>query len=175
MGARRGIIVPMASRIEAIVYDGHARPPSLPADWRTVSLSGGLTMVPITDDLASRLDQAAPGDRRIGASWLMRQPVAALARQISADRRALYIAGETFAGDGACEAIGWQDGRLLYGPSRTCDREADLEPGYHLAARRDSAINAGLRALGVRAGPGHDEYEGIGLARRRFTEDWIDE
>src|SRR5215470_16058163 len=66
----------------------------------------------------------------------------------------------------------WLDGRLLYGPSGTCDSEADLEPGYHLIPRCDSAINAGLRILGVRASPGQDEYQAIGLTRHRYTEDW---
>lgn len=141
-----------------------------------VPLPGGLTMLPVTENVAEGLDQAAVGDHRISPSWvLLRQPVAALARQVSAGRRALYIAGETFAGPGIQEAIGWQDGRLLYGPSGTCDIEADLEPGYHLVSRGDSAINAGLRALGVRAGPGRDEYETIGLTRHRCTEDWIEE
>jgi len=64
------------------------------------------------------------------------------------------------------------DGRLLYGPSGICDSEADLDPGYHLIPRCDSAINAGLRILGVRASPGQDEYQAIGLTRHRYTEDW---
>ena len=38
-----------------------------------------------------------------------------------------------------------------YGPCATSDTEADLESGFRLACGRDSAVNAGLRALGVRA------------------------
>jgi hypothetical protein len=136
----------------------------LPQGQRIVSLPGGLAMVPVTRELAAGLDPAAVGDERVSPRWpLLRQPVAALARQVSAGRRALYIAGETFGGPGIQEAVGWQDGRLLYGPSGTCDVEADLEPGYHLIPRRDGAINAGLRVLGVRADQGRDEYETIGL------------
>jgi len=76
-----------------------------------VPLPGGLTMLPVTDDLAARLDQATAGDHRISPAWLLlRQPVAALARLVSAGRRALYIVAETFGGDGTQEAIGWQDG-----------------------------------------------------------------
>jgi len=110
----------------------------------------------------------------ISVGWLLlREPVIALARQISAGRRVLYIAGETFAGVGTQEAIGWQEGRLIYGPSGTCDFEADLDPGYRLVFRSDSAINAGLRVLGVHTSPGKDEYETIGLTRHRYTEGWI--
>jgi hypothetical protein len=166
----------VASRIEAVIYDGTGRPAGLPQGQRIVPLPGGLAMVPVTRELAAGLDQAAVGDERISLRWpLLRQPVAALARQLSAGRRALYIAGETFGGPGIQEAIGWQDGRLLYGPSGTCDIERDLEPGYHLIPRRDSAINVGLRVLGVRAGQGQDEYQAVGLARHRFTEDWAAE
>jgi hypothetical protein len=169
-------MVAMGSRIEAVIYDGDTRPAGLSPDLRVVSLPGGLTMLPVTENVAAGLDQAAVGDDRINPGWvLLRQPVAALARQVSAGRRALYIAAETFAGPGIQEAIGWQDGVLLYGPSGTCDIEADLEPGYHLVSRGESAINVGLRALGVRAGPGQDEYETIGLTRHRYTEDWIGE
>jgi hypothetical protein len=168
------IIVPMGSRIEAIIYDGATMPAALPPGMATVALPGRLTMLPVTDEVALGLDQAVVGDDRISPAWvLLRQPVAALARQVSAGRRALYIADETFGGEGTQEAIGWQDGRLWYGPSGTCDIEADLEPGYHLISRIDGAINAGLRALGVRTSDGRDEFETIGLTRHRHTEDWI--
>jgi hypothetical protein len=70
------------------------------------------------------------------------------------------------------ESIAWRAGQLLYGPSGTCDIEADFEPGYHLAAG-DNAVNAGLRAIGVRATDGRDEYATVGLDRQRMTEDWL--
>ncbi len=57
-------------------------------------------MLPVIDDLAARLDQETIDDQRICVGWLLRQPVAALARQITASRWALYIIGETFSGPG---------------------------------------------------------------------------
>lgn len=166
----------VGSRIEAVIYDGAGRPAVLPQGQVVVPLPGGMAMLPVTEELAAVLDQAAVGDERIRSGWpLLRQPVAALARQLSAGRRALYIAAETFGGAGIQEAIGWRDGRLLYGPSGTCDIEADLEPGYHLIPRCDGAVNAGLRVLGVRVSPGQDEYQAIGLARHRHTEEWAAE
>lgn len=130
-------------------------------------------MLPIIDDVAAWLEDADDGDYGVGPDWiLLRQPVAAVARRLSAGGRALYVAGETFGGPGIQEAAGWRDSELWYGPCGTSDIEADLEPGYRSARREDSAINVGLRALGVRAGPGRDEYETIGLTRHRHTEDW---
>jgi hypothetical protein len=166
------IMVAMGSRIEAVIYDSSARRTGLPPGAREVALPGGLAMLPVTDDLAARLDPADGGRRAVPGWVLLRPPVAGLARRLSAGGHALYIAGETFGGPGIQEAVGWQDGEPWYGPCGTSDTEADLEPGYRLAHGRDSAINGGLRALGVRAGPGQDEYETIGLTRHRYTEDW---
>jgi hypothetical protein len=87
----------------------------------------------------------------------------------------LYIFSESFGGLGTAEAIAWTDGKLLYGPSGTCDIEADLQPGYRLAHGRDSAVNAALRAIGVHASEGQDEYETIGLTRHRMTDDWLED
>jgi len=168
----------MGSRIEAVIYDGADRPAGLSPNLRVVSLGGGfgLTMLPVTDAAAEALVETEVGDNRISPDWpLLRQPVTALARQMSAGRRALYIVGETFAGEGIQEAIGWSDGKLMYAPSGTCDLEEDLEPGYHLVPRWDGAINTGLRVLGVHAVPDTDEYETVGLTRRRHTEDWLAE
>jgi hypothetical protein len=70
------------------------------------------------------------------------------------------------------ESVAWRRGQLLYGPSGTCDVESDVEPGYQLAIG-DDAVNAGLRALGVQASDGRDEYATVGLDRHRIGEDWL--
>jgi len=132
-------------------------------------------MLPVTDDLLDQLDPSAVGDDRIPADWNLRQPVAALARSISAGRKALYIVSETFGGPGTSEAIAWKDGELLYGPAGTCDIEPDLQPGYRLARGCQNAVNAGLRAIGVHASEGQDEYATVGLTTHRMTEDWLHE
>jgi hypothetical protein len=141
-----------------------------------VAVPGGLMMLPVTDDLAADLaawlEDADDGGHGVGPGWvLLRQPVTALARRLSAGGRALYVVGETFGGPGIQEAAGWRDGELWYGPCGTSDIGADLELGCRVVRREDSAINVGLRALGVRARLGSDEYETIGLTRHRHTED----
>ena len=51
----------MASLTEATLYDGDSRPAALPPGLRTVPLLTGLTMLPVTDEVAARLDQTATG------------------------------------------------------------------------------------------------------------------
>ncbi len=111
----------MGSRIEAIIYDGAGH---------CAALRSGLPVVPLPGSCCASLWPRWPG----------RSPWAAGHSTSS---------GRPSAGEGTQEAIGWQDGKLWYGPSGTCDVEADLEPGYHLVWRWDGAVNVGLRGLGV--------------------------
>jgi hypothetical protein len=156
----------MGTLIEAIIFDGDPSAAVVPEGLRTAPLSEGLTMLPVVREVLSRLDPGAIGDERIPADWILEQPVAALARAISRDRRVLYMFTETAGGPGTKEAVAWHKGRLLYGPSGTCDTEADFAPGYHLAPTRDNAVNAGLRAIGVQVANAYDEYQMVGLDRQ---------
>jgi hypothetical protein len=162
----------MATRIEAIIFDGNPETAAIPEGVPTVPMADGLTMLPVTRQVLGRLDADAIGDERIPGNWSLQQPVAALARAMSRDRSVLYVFSETWAGPGTKESVAWRHGQLLYGPSGTCDIEADLEPGYHLAPG-DNAVNAGLRALGVQATDGRDEYATVGLESHRYTDDWL--
>src|SRR5260221_11086136 len=71
------------------------------------------------------------------------------------------------------EAVGWHDGRLVYGHSGTCDYESDRHEGYRVVGRADNAISAGLRMMGGRAAGGLDEATAAELDRHRFTADWL--
>jgi len=164
----------MASQVEAIIFDGDPETAAIPDGLKTVPLTAGLTMLPLTHEALEQLDAEDPNEDRIQPDWTLRRAVATLAVRISADRQVLYVFGETWAGPGIQEAAGWRDGRLVYGPTGTCDLEADREPGYRVVPREDGAINRGLRAIGVQAALGVDEYETIGLTRHRMTDDWID-
>jgi hypothetical protein len=163
----------MGSYIEAIIFSSAGTAPPVPDGFTIVPLTTGLSMLPITEDQVRRLDPSTVGDDRIPAGWMLKQPVAALARSISADRAVVYIHSETFGGPGTREAIAFRFGKLLYGPAGTSDIEHDLEPGYHLAWGHNNAVNSGLRAIGVNAAGEDDEYATIGLAKHRTTEDWL--
>jgi hypothetical protein len=163
----------VASRIELLIFDGGQVPPALPSGAKVVPLSDHLRVVPVTEDLWGLGAADSPDTGPVYPGWLLKARVCRLAREMSGDRRVLYVCGETFGGPGAQEAAGWDHGQLAYGPSGTCDLESDREPGYRVVPRRDSAINAGLRMMGVQASPGLDEYASVGLAKHRFTDDWL--
>ena len=163
----------MGSYIDAVIFSSARPTPTVPEGFAIVPLNAELGMIPITEDLVQRLDQSTIGDDRIPAGWMLKQPVAALARSLSADRAVVYIHSETFGGPGIREAIAYRFGKLLYGPAGTSDIEQDLEPGYHLAWGHNNAVNSGLRAIGVHAAEEDDEYGTIGLEKHRTTEDWL--
>ena len=95
----------MGTLIEAIIFDGDPRTAAVPQGLRTAQLQAGLTMLPVTGELLSHVGPAAVGDQRIPSGWMLKQPVAAFARGLSADRRVLYIFSETAGGPGTKEAI----------------------------------------------------------------------
>jgi hypothetical protein len=163
----------VASQIELLIFDGSRVPPALPSGAKIVPLSDQLRLVPVTEGLRSLVAALSPDADPVYPGWVLRAGVCRLARQVSGDRRVLYVFGETFGGPGAQEAAGWDQGKLAYGPSGTCDLESDRVPGYRVVPPGDSAINVGLRMMGVRASPGLDEYATAGLARHRFTDDWL--
>jgi hypothetical protein len=112
----------VGTRIEAIIFDGDPETAALPEGLRAVPLPCDLTMLPVTAEVASGLDPDEIGDERIPGNWNLQQPVAALARALSHDRRVVYFFSETWAGPGIKESIAWRAGHLLCGPSGTCDK-----------------------------------------------------
>ena len=86
----------MASHIEAIIFGGNPGAAGVPHGLKTVSLSAGLTMLPLTDEVLEHLGDADPNGDRIKPNWILRRRVATLAERMSADRKVLYVFGETW-------------------------------------------------------------------------------
>ncbi len=130
-----------------------------------------LSLVPVTDDLRSRAAGAA--DVPVGFHEL-RPNVAALGEALSDAGRCGYLHLEFHGGSGFHSAIGWEDGRVAWGPNFTAND--DSEPPYRSLTRRsergDWAINGLLRWLGVTAHGDSDEFRVAGLEAYRRTEEW---
>jgi hypothetical protein len=164
----------VASNVELLIFDGGDLSVALPLQAVVVALPGGLHVIPVTGTLLAVLSAGEPDDDdRVRPGWILKRRVCQLGRDLAPGRQVLYTAGETFGGPGCQEAVGWLDGRAAYGLSGTCDSEVDREDSYDVVQGCNSAINIGLRLMGVMAASGLDEYEAAGLARHRSTDDWL--
>jgi hypothetical protein len=149
---------------------------SLPPGLRAVPLDvAGLYFAPATEEVC---EAATSADAVLAAQVTgfheLTEGVAGLGRKLSADGAVLYIDVEFFGGDGIQSVIGWEDGKVVFGPSFTRTPGQD-ERRFKPAQRRDMAVNAGLRAIGVHARPGADEFLTVGLARHKWNKDWLQE
>ncbi|KAF0240693.1 MAG: hypothetical protein FD180_4803 [Planctomycetota bacterium] len=123
-------------------------------------LSHGLALIPLTDRLNAELEQcfgreADPDFQGIPlgvpatARWL---------REASRSAFLAFICAEFFGGDGYQWAVGMENGVVVLGFLKAPD-----------------AINQVLSLLGVRAHPGTDEFDTVGLGRHRRTARWAGE
>jgi hypothetical protein len=123
-------------------------------------------MVPLTPSVLRSLlpdDQDRPDTiSRVAAAWSTVTPIA-------------HIDGESHGGTGTQAAAVWSAGRLVWGPRRTADNDADAAAGDGelVTHPADSAINGALRELGVDRGTAVDEFAAVGLDRHRHTGDWL--
>jgi hypothetical protein len=162
----------VASNIELLIFDGTTPLAQPPAQASVVALAGGLSAIPVTGTLLAALSSnGACAPIRVG--WMLRDCVCRLAQRLSQERWMLYVAAETFGGLGTQEAMGWRNCEIVYGPSGSCDVTADLEDGYRVVQGAGTAINVGLRFMGIVAADRFDEFAAAGLDTHRFTDDWL--
>ena len=126
-------------------------------------LRDGFALVPITDGLAAELAQFAPSAE---ASWLpdMKPGVRQIALRISSDSPVAYVSTEYFGGDGGQDAMAWSQGEVIFSPQ---------SQGYG-EAWPNTSISRALRAIGVIAEQGKDEFDTLGLGRHRETHRWAE-
>jgi hypothetical protein len=153
--------VTMASWIEGLILGPSPEMTTAPPSDLIVPLACGLALLPLTSQIQVQLGRHEPASRVEGLSALT-DAVVRRARVMSADRQVLYVFGETFGGTGDYEAIGWHRRAIFFGPLITSDA----------GSPEGSAINLGLRAMGIRAAHPLDEFATVGLDRHRRTEDW---
>jgi hypothetical protein len=121
-----------------------------------VALPANLAMLPLRDkDLGSFL--APPFSRDPEAEYYLSGQFLEELAAASHGSILMYFETEYFGGVGAQAAAVFRDGELVFGP------ESGKRP-----------INHALKLLGVQVTPpAHDEFEALGLHRRRSTEEWL--
>ena len=85
----------------------------------------------------------------------------------------LYAHCEFHGGEGIHAAVAWHREQVIFGPRSTRTTGELAEPACQVADLPDMAINGRLRAVGIQAIGGRDEFATIGLDKRRWTDDWV--
>ena len=149
--------------------------PQLPDDVPVAELTvGDARLIPITDAVRAQCEVAEGSSDKVAGFRELTHGLADWAEKLSRRWTVLYVHCEFWAGDGTHAAIAWSQGSVVFGPRFTRTPNEPPEPPYEAADRPAMAINAALRAVGVRAEPPADEFATIGLDRHRWTAEWAE-
>jgi hypothetical protein len=116
-------------------------------------------MAPLGHQQIDRLTALQPGEYLEGTH--LSQGLQHTLTRIARDGPLAYIETNYFGGTGSQAAAVFVGGEVVMRASLPVSRNP---------ARRDDPINTALRALGVEAALGEDEFDAIGLARFRDLE-----
>jgi len=122
-----------------------------------VPLAQEVSLIPLTLDLIAELQSDCHPSQSIEFEDLpiLSACAAGWAELISRSECVVFLAAEFFGGLGNQAAIGWQDGKIGFGPLQAND-----------------AINQALRWLGISSAEHQDEFDTLQLGRHRDTENW---
>jgi hypothetical protein len=156
----------MAYDLEALIGKGALA--AIPLGYRIarlLPLRHELWLLPLTSAFYAELSAQHPAEQAPHVERIEEVSVASnlaeLTRRLSETEPVAYVEAHFFGGSGGQSAIVWQQGQVRLA----------------LSQEGTGAINQALRCLGVRAtSPGlFDEFEMVGLGRRRSTEGWQQE
>ena len=124
---------------------------------RVVPLSDGLALLPMVEVLRNAIQSQNHDPEREPQwpFWHLSPEGAMTVAETCTEGALVYVEARFYAGVGTQASVGWSNGALRHGPVTAPD-----------------AINRALRFLGVAADDGRDEFETVGLGRRRATHEW---
>ena len=120
-------------------------------------------MVPLGEELVQHIQRSSAGASPptgsvSGAFEFLSPAIEAWARSLSMSTAIAYFETEYFSGEGFERSVLWAHGEISLGPFEGA-----------------GSINAALKALGVVATPGVEEFEYVGLGRHRTLDEWLAE
>jgi len=119
-------------------------------------------MVPLSEPLLREVQERWPGavgsTHVAGVFEFLTPPVENWVRALSKGSAIAYIETEYFGGEGFERSAIFRDSNVVLGP---------LDGA--------GAVNGALRALGIVAKPGQEEFDVVGLGRHRSLEEWLSE
>lgn len=131
----------------------------------SLSPSSPFPVLPLDDDLHDALHAAYGTGDWLEAGAMLTSSDLAFAAQASRGAALAYVETNYFGGQGSQSAALWRDGALMLKPSEMANENSPSRP------RSLWPINVALRTLGVVARPGSDEFEALGLAAWRQTDE----
>ena len=117
-------------------------------------------MILVTDEFCEEVADTFPPDENSlpGGFSILTDSSIAWAKQISKLTPIAYVEAEYFGGTGGQSSIVWDKAEVKLGPI-----SGEIGP-----------INQALRLLGAKVLSARDEFEAVGLNRKRHMEDWIE-
>jgi hypothetical protein len=124
---------------------------------RLVPLNGELALLPMVEILRNAIQgqNHDPEKEPQWPFWHLSPEGAMTVAETCTTGALVYVEARFYAGVGTQASVGWTNGALRHGPVTALD-----------------AINRALRFLGVGAEDGKDEFETVGLGRKRATHEW---
>jgi hypothetical protein len=124
---------------------------------RVVPLAGDIALLPMVEILRNAIQSQNhdPEKEPAWPFWHLSPEGAMTVAETCTAGMLVYVEARFYAGVGTQASVGWTDGALRHGPLFAPD-----------------AINRALRFLGVAPVNGRDEFETVGLGRRRATHEW---
>lgn len=124
---------------------------------RVVPLGGDLALLPMVEVLRNAIQgqNHDPEKEPQWPFWHLSPEGAMTIAETCTQGTLVYVEAQFYSGAGTQASVGWRDGALRHGPVSAPD-----------------AINRALRFLGVEPAAGKDEFETVGLGRRRATHEW---
>ena len=124
-------------------------------------LAQGLALLPITDTVAREIAATQTSAEREHALVPdIAGGLASLAKQLSHTGPVAYISTEYFGGAGGQDAIVWEEARVI------------LQLSSEGVEWPNSPVSQALRAIGIKAEDGKDEFDTVGLGTHRSTDRW---
>lgn len=151
----QGYVIGMAYTLQAVIARSGAFSGPLPQGLEVIRLIGGMDMLPLSTEALKAHDipfcpLTDEGEKELPPQLLK------LCKQLSKQCTLAYVEAEFFGGAGA-------EARALFSDGKAIGQ----------AVVSEGAINEALRYLGVAKGDAHDEFEAVGLAQHRDTDEWL--
>jgi len=126
------------------------------SESQKVNLNGGISMIPMTEELFDEINEMKSSSG-ISTFEFLTENIENKTIQIIENREIAYVESEFFGGQGGHIGIIWKNGKRDF-----------------LTESDKSSMNKILKKLGVNKSLLKDEFDTVGLAKNRHTEDWIE-